>query len=100
MIQCRVVHPAVALDLSTKQLDAELVFDKRDVHNAFDVFTTMLINRNAKVAAPLHGNRTTSDIDQAPGSVFAEQSALWPTQYLDTLNVKILHQYAAGGAQK
>ena len=44
LIQRRVVHPAVALDLSTEQLDAELVIDERHVHNAFDVFATMLIN--------------------------------------------------------
>ena len=100
LIQRRVVHPAVALDLSTEQFDAELVFDERHVYNAFHVFTTMLINRNAKVATPLHGDGTTGDIDQTAGGVFTKQGALWSTQYFDTLNVKVLHQYAAGGAEK
>ena len=91
LIQSRVVHPAIAFDLSTEELDAELIIDERDVDDAFDVLTPVLVNSNAKVAAPLHGHSATGDVDQAPGRVFAKQCALWPTQYLDTFNIEVLH---------
>ena len=91
MIQSRVVHPAIAFDLGTEELDAKLIVDDWDIDNTFYVLTTVFINSNAKVAAPLHGHCATGDVDQASGRVFAKQCALWATQYLDAFNIEVLH---------
>ena len=97
-IERGVVHPAVALDLCAKQLDPEGVVYERYVHDALDVLPAVLIQCHTEVAAPLHGDIATDDVDQATSRVLAKERALWSTQNLYALDVKVLHQDAADGA--
>ena len=71
-IERGVVHPAVALDLCAKQLEAEGIFYQRHVHDALDVLSAVFIQRHTEVTAPLHSDIASDDVDETTGRVLAK----------------------------
>ena len=97
-LQRGVVHPTVALNLCAEQLDAKGVLYERHIDHALDVLSAVLVERHAKVAAPIHRHIATDNIDDTARCVLSEQRALWAAQNLNALDVKVLHQDPADGA--
>ena len=91
LFQGGVVDKTIRFDLRTKQFDTQLVLNNRDVHDAFDILATVLIQCHDEVTAPFHGDVTADDVDQAPGRILAKQGSLRTTQHFDALHIEVLH---------